>query len=146
MLNARSPGHPAPPLLLTEDQAEAGQTNDAPPCEHSSALLRAEDLASVLNDAYGIKADVHKLASGNAIVSIYLGLLAYTDGEKFWWTSPVLSDSGAPLLSSELTLSMAAEQLAAHYEILRARPVASLLESELPLLADVTSADHVVPR
>lgn len=123
-----------------------GEANDTPPRERSTARLHAEELAAELKHTYGISADVHEFTSGNAIVSVYLGLLAYTDGENFWWISPVLSDSGEHLLSSELTLSMAAEQLAAHYEILRARPAASLLESELPLLADVISADHVVPR
>ncbi|MER6175727.1 hypothetical protein [Streptosporangium sp. NPDC001681] len=109
-------------------------------------MRHAEDLAAVLANVYGISADVHELQSGNAILSVYRGLLAYTDSESFWWTSPELSDSGAPALSSELTLTTAAEHLAAHYEILRARPATSLLDSELPLLADVILADHVVPR
>ncbi|WP_440098919.1 hypothetical protein [Streptosporangium sp. H16] len=117
-----------------------------PVTEPSPALRRAEDLAAILDDVYGIKADIHELRSGNAIVSVFLGLLAYTDGEKFWWTGPELSDSGAPLLSSELTLPAAAEQLAEHYAILRARPAAGVLGSELPLLADILTADHVVPR
>ncbi|MFF3442811.1 hypothetical protein [Streptosporangium sp. NPDC002721] len=121
--------------------AAAPPTTESPP-----ALRRAEDLAAVLDDVYGIKADVHELRSGNAIVSVFLGLLAYTDGERFWWTGPELSDSGAPLLSSELTLPLAAEQLAEHHTILRARPATSVLESELPLLADALTADHVVPR
>ncbi|MER5646198.1 hypothetical protein [Streptosporangium sp. NPDC002524] len=116
------------------------------PPERSPAVQRAEELVAVLDDVYGISADVHKLVSGNAIVSVHYGLLAYTDGERFWWTGPEHGDSGSPLLSSELTLPVVAEQLARHYRILRARPAASVLESELPLLADVILADHVVPR
>ncbi|MGW3365949.1 hypothetical protein ACWDOR_23750 [Streptosporangium canum] len=114
--------------------------------EQSPAVQHAKDLAAVLDDIYGIKADVHELHSGNAILSVFRGLLAYTDGESFWWTSPELSDSGAPALSSAVTLPVAAEQLAEHSAILRARPAISLLNSELPLLADVILADHVAPR
>ncbi|MET8046040.1 hypothetical protein ABZU75_00410 [Streptosporangium sp. NPDC005286] len=66
---------------------------------------------------------------------------AYTDGEKSWWTSPELSDSGAHALSSAVTLPMAAEQLAAHYAILRARPAASLLDSELLLILELVKGD-----
>lgn len=103
--------------------ATTPSTAEPPP-----ALQRAGDLAAILDNVYGIEADVHELRSGNAIVSVFLGLLAYTDGETFWWTSPELSNSGSPLLSSELTLSLAAEQLAEHYAILRARPATGVLE------------------
>ena len=109
-------------------------------------MRHAEDLAAALNDVYGISADVHELRSGNAIVSVYRGLLAYSDGENFWWTSPEHAGSGAHLLSPALEPAAAAELLAEHYAILRARPATSLLDSELPLLADVIPADHVVPR
>ncbi len=120
----------------------------APPVteqHEGQAVARAADLTLVLSEVYGIEADVHQLGSGNAIVSVYHGLLAYTDGEKFWWTSPELSNSGAPVLSSELTLPAAAEQLAEHYKILRARPTASILESGLPLLTDALMTDHAGP-
>ncbi|WP_436762527.1 hypothetical protein [Streptosporangium sp. V21-05] len=117
--------------------------------EPSSAVRRAGDLATVLGGVYGIRADVHELASGNAIVSVFLGLLAYTDGEKYWWTGPELSGSGAPVLSSALTLPAAAEQLAGHYAILRARPATGVPMGELPLPADALLPDDagdVVPR
>ncbi|GAA4182598.1 hypothetical protein GCM10022252_08750 [Streptosporangium oxazolinicum] len=113
--------------------------------ERLPAAQRAEDLAAVLDDVYGIRADVHELTSGNAIVSVHYGLLAYTDGERFWWTGPELSDAGSPLLSSALTLPAAAEQLAAHHAILRARDAADVLRGGLPLLADVILAEHVDP-
>ncbi|MEV4532138.1 hypothetical protein [Streptosporangium sp. NPDC049304] len=116
------------------------------PAAPSAAVQLAEKLAAILDNVYGISTDVHPLASGNAIVSVFLGLLAYTDGENFWWTSPELSHSNPPLLSSALRLPVAAAQLAEHHRILRARPATSLLESELPLLADVIPAQHVVPR
>ncbi|MEV0758168.1 hypothetical protein [Streptosporangium sp. NPDC050280] len=114
------------------------------PRNHAAA--RANDLATILNEVYGIRADIHHLRSGNAIASVFLGLLAYSDGERFWWTSPVLDRSGDHLLSAASDPATAAERLAAHYRILRARPAASLLESELPLLTDTTPAEHVVPR
>ncbi|WP_329090675.1 MULTISPECIES: hypothetical protein [unclassified Streptosporangium] len=142
--------NPNAPLLDRTTVSGCGRFAAAPPVtEPSPALQRAGDLATILGDVYGIEADVHELASGNAIVSVFRGLLAYTDGETFWWTSPELNRAGSPLLSSELTLPVAAEQLAEHYRILRARPAASVLESELPLLADALlpdDASDVVPR
>ncbi|GAA0822062.1 hypothetical protein ACFQVD_41010 [Streptosporangium amethystogenes subsp. fukuiense] len=112
----------------------------------SAARLRAEELAAELDRTHGISADVHELASGNAIVSVYRGLLAYTDGENFWWTSPELTGPGDHPLSAALEPAAAAERLAEHYAILRTRPAISLLDGELPLLADAILADHVVPR
>ncbi|WP_326829105.1 hypothetical protein OIE13_31475 [Streptosporangium sp. NBC_01810] len=123
-------------------QASAAAPSTTTP---SPARLRAEELAAELNRAHGIKADVHELRSSNAIISVYYGLLAYSDGENFWWTSPEL-DSGHHLLSAAVDPAAAAERLAEHYEILRARPLTTVLGSELPLLADVILAEHVVPR
>lgn len=122
----------------------ASQAHTAAPS--TTARLRAEELVAELERGHGISADVHELHSGNAIVSVYRGLLAYTDGENFWWTSPELTRSGDHLLSAALESAAAAERLAEHYAILRARPATSLLDSELPLLADVIPAQHVVPR
>ncbi|MFF3437744.1 hypothetical protein [Streptosporangium sp. NPDC002721] len=106
----------------------------------SRAVARATELTLVLSEVYGISADVHTLRSGNAVVSLYRGLLAYTDGERFWWTGPGPSDSGAPVLSSELTLPAAAEQLAGHHAILRGRSLTAV-----PPLADELMTDHAGP-
>ncbi|WP_436758067.1 hypothetical protein [Streptosporangium sp. V21-05] len=106
----------------------------------SEAVARAKELTLVLGEVYGISADVHTLRSGNAVVSIYHGLLAYTDGERFWWTGPRPGDSGAPVLSPELTLPAAAEQLAGHYAILRGRSLTTV-----PPLADELMTDHAGP-
>ncbi|WP_440100239.1 hypothetical protein [Streptosporangium sp. H16] len=111
-----------------------------------TAVRHAEDLAAVLAGVHHIRADVHELASGNAIVSVHYGLLAYTDGERFWWTGPELSDAGSPLFSSALTLLAAAEQLAGHHAVLRARDAADVLRGGLPLPANVILAEHVDPR
>ncbi|MEU4533847.1 hypothetical protein AB0G15_03165 [Streptosporangium sp. NPDC023825] len=112
----------------------------------TAAVRHAEDLAAALAEVHHIDADVHELVSGNAIVSVHYGLLAYTDGERFWWTGPELSDVGSPLLSSALTLLAAAEQLAEHHAVLRARDAADVLRAGSPLLADVILAEHVDPR
>ncbi|MER5648484.1 hypothetical protein [Streptosporangium sp. NPDC002524] len=142
--------NPDAPVLDRTTTSGRDRFAAAPPVtEASPALRRAGDLAAVLCDVHGIEADVHELRSGNAIVSVFLGLLAYTDGEEFWWTSPELNRAGSPLLSSAPTLPLAAEQLAGHYAILRARPATGVLGSELPLLADALlpdDADDVVPR
>jgi hypothetical protein len=112
----------------------------------SIAVQYAQDLAAVLAEVHHIRADVHELSSGNAIVSVHHGLLAYTDGERFWWTSPELNHAGSPLLSSELTLLAAAGQLAEHHAILRTEDAADVVRNGLPLLADVILAEHVDPR
>ncbi|MGW0590812.1 hypothetical protein [Streptosporangium sp. NPDC002607] len=119
----------------------ASPVTAAPP----TAVEYAQDLAAVLAEVHHIRADVHELSSGNAIVSVHHGLLAYTDGERFWWTSPELNRAGSPLLSSELTLLAAAGQLAEHHAILRTKDVADVLRNGLPLLADVILAEHVDP-
>ncbi|MFI6458526.1 hypothetical protein ACIBF6_44145 [Streptosporangium amethystogenes] len=119
----------------------------APPSTGQSPAVRhAEDLSAVLKECHGIRADVHELASGNAIVSVRYGLLAYTDGESFWWTSPELNHADSPLLSSALTLHEAAAQLAEHHRILCAKDAADAVRNGLPLLADVIRAEHVDPR
>jgi len=109
------------------------------------AWLRAEELVTELDRVHGISADIHELRSGNAIVSVYRGLLAYSDGEYFWWTSPELDRLGDHLLSAASATATAAERLAEHYEILRVRPLTTRLGYELPLLADVILAEHVDP-
>ncbi|WP_030905609.1 hypothetical protein [Streptosporangium amethystogenes] len=114
--------------------------------ERLSPVQHAEDLAALLADVHGIVADVHEFTSGNAIVSVHYGLLAYTDGESFWWTSPELNHAGAPILSSVLTLAEAATQLAEHHAILSAREATDVVRGGLPLLADVIGAEHVDPR
>ncbi|MFI6451402.1 hypothetical protein ACIBF6_07575 [Streptosporangium amethystogenes] len=119
----------------------------APPAtEQSAAVRRAENLAAVLADVHNIVADVHELTSGNAIVSLRRGLIAYTDGERFWWTSPERDDAGAPILSGELDLDQAAEQLAAHHALMAKRDATDPLLNRMPLLADVIMAEHVDPR
>ncbi|MER5647900.1 hypothetical protein [Streptosporangium sp. NPDC002524] len=130
---------------LAEKQSD-GRSGDARSGGRLSALCRAAELAALLNDVHGISADVHELRSGKAVVSVYYGLMAYTDGERFWWTGPERGHSSGLLPFSETEPGLAAERLAGHYATLRARPVVTLLGGELPLLADVMLAEHVVPR
>ncbi|MGC5009834.1 hypothetical protein ACLQ2R_03615 [Streptosporangium sp. DT93] len=110
-----------------------------------AALRRAEELAAALA-RHDIPTDVHELASGRAAISIYYGLIAYTDGQEIHWTSPKPSRRGRPAPATETTTAAAAERLVHDYRILRARPLTDVLGCELPLLADVLMADHVVPR
>ncbi|GAA3410014.1 hypothetical protein [Streptosporangium vulgare] len=131
------------------DSSPAARTITAalsPTAKRPSPVRHAEDLAALLADLHGIVADVHEFASGNAIVSVHYGLLAYTDGEGFWWTSPELNHAGAPILSSALTLTEAAAQLAEHHAILSAREATDVVRGGLPLLGDVIGAEHVDPR
>lgn len=114
--------------------------------ERPSPVRHAEDLAALLANVHGIMTDVHEFTSGNAIVSVHYGLLAYTDGESFWWTSPELNHAGAPILSSALTLTEAATQLAEHHAILSAREATDVVRGGLPLLGDVIGAEYVDPR
>ncbi|MEV4745170.1 hypothetical protein AB0K21_02215 [Streptosporangium sp. NPDC049248] len=118
----------------------ASPITSAPP----TAMEYAQDLAAILAELHHIHADVHELNSGNAIVSLHHGLLAYTDGESFWWTGPELNHAGSPLLSSEPTLLAAARQLAEHHALLSAKD--DVMRNGLPLLADVIGAEHVDPR
>ncbi len=138
--------HPVASSITTGPPPTEDQTGTARPGERSPAFRLAEELAALLDSTHGISADVHQLRCGKAVLSVYYGLLVYTDGEKFWWTTPRLSHSGGPLLTSAATSTVAAERLSEHYAILRTRPLTTVLGSELPLLADVILADHVVPR
>jgi len=114
------------------------------PIPPPTAVEYAQDLAAILAEIHHLRADVHPLTSGNALVSLHHGLLAYTDGESFWWTGPELDHAGSPLLSSELTLLAAARQLAEHHAILSVKQDA--VRNGLPLPADVIGAEHVDPR
>ncbi|WP_371782542.1 hypothetical protein [Streptosporangium subroseum] len=103
----------------------------------SIAMLRAETLAAELYIVHAITADVHELQSGKAVVSVYCGLLVYTDGESFRWTSPERSRSGTALLTSAAQVPTAAELLAEHFKIMLGRDGIDLLRSGLPMLGDV---------
>jgi hypothetical protein len=103
----------------------------------SIAMLRAETLAAELYVVHAIAADVHELQSGRAAVSVYCGLLVYTDGTSFRWTSPERSRSGTTLLTSAAQVPLAAELLAENYKVLLSRDGIDVLCSGLPLQGDV---------
>lgn len=50
----------------------------------SPAMTAAEELRRVLGELYAIKTDVHD-GYGLAVVSVWVGLLVWTDGSMFWW-------------------------------------------------------------
>ncbi|MGC5014816.1 hypothetical protein ACLQ2R_28965 [Streptosporangium sp. DT93] len=129
-----SHAHAAAPSIPMRDEAH-----------RPAALGRAEELVAALA-RHDIAADVHELASGRVAVSVYYGLVVHTDGEEFRWTCPGLTSQDSLRAVLETTTTVATERLVEHYRILRARPLTDVLGSELPLLADVITADHVVPR
>lgn len=110
-----------------------------------SAVHRAQALTIVLASKHDIVADIHQLASGRALVSVCRGLLVYVDDEGYRWTSPDRSQSGGPLLTYATVPASAAARIAQHYAMLNDYPVVELLNSPLPLLADVLLAQHVCP-
>ncbi|MEU4830311.1 hypothetical protein [Streptosporangium sp. NPDC023615] len=132
-------------VLPSHANAAAPSTTVRDEARRFAALRRAEELTVALA-RHGISADVHELASGRAAVSVYYGLVACTDDEEFRWTSPELSRRGGPGPVSETTTVRAVERLVHDHRILRARQLTDVLGSELPLLADVIVAGHVVPR
>ncbi|SDQ03170.1 hypothetical protein SAMN04489764_0037 [Thermostaphylospora chromogena] len=56
-------------------------------------------------------------------ISVWYGLVAYTDGGRVWWKRPHRSMRGRPLLTYAQTLTGAADRLAADYAAARARPI-----------------------
>ncbi|MFJ2030464.1 hypothetical protein [Streptosporangium sp. NPDC087985] len=109
----------------------------------SSAVQRAEELVLMLAGKHKISADVHQLASGNALVSVYRGLLVSTDGENFRWTSPEPDHRSRPSRACATEPASAAARIAEHCMLLRNRYADEVLRSPLP--ADVIPADHVCP-
>jgi hypothetical protein len=126
-------------------QPDVNQTGDASPREQSSAVCRAEELAAVLAEIHDISVDIHETRAGNALVSVYYGLLIYSNGESFRWTSPERGRSGRHLFTCATEPITAAERIAEHYKILRDLTIADVLRSGLPLLGDELSAEYVVP-
>ncbi|MEV6861427.1 hypothetical protein AB0M44_10540 [Streptosporangium subroseum] len=124
-----------PTLVLA---AVSTRPHEQPPA--ASSVRRAEELAAELYIVHAIATDVHELQSGKAAVSVYCGLLVYTDGESFRWTSPTRSSSGGTLLTSAAQVPTAAELLAEHYKILLGRDGIDVLRNGLPLLGDVLPA------
>ncbi|GAA3000484.1 hypothetical protein [Streptosporangium longisporum] len=138
-MSRRGGGH------ASQADAAAPSTVAQAAAQRFAARRRAEELSIELA-RHGISADVHELASGRAAVSIYYGLVAFTDGQEIRWTSPKPSRRGRPVDVAEATMAAAVDRLVHDYRILRSRPLNDMLGRELPLLADVLVADHVVPR
>ncbi|NUW47013.1 hypothetical protein [Nonomuraea rhodomycinica] len=84
--------------------------------------LTAEEAADRLRAALA-KLDVAgylvPVASDKAAVSLWHGLIAWTDGRMIWWTSPRLSRRGTPLLVLAYAPETAAVRLALDYVDIR---------------------------
>ncbi|MEU4832460.1 hypothetical protein [Streptosporangium sp. NPDC023615] len=106
------------------------------------AELRAGELAALLARAHNIPADVHRLPSGERVVSVYHGLVVRLDQEcRFWWVVPASVDRGRALWTSAATPAAAASRIAVHYRELRARPPGQLIHGGY-LLTDVLLEHH----
>jgi hypothetical protein len=89
-----------------------------------------------------IPVDVHEVIQGQALISVYHGLVAHTNGRFIWWTSPEPSRGGGILRTYARSPARAAARLAIHYEIVQSRPLAE--STELP--HSRSPADLVVAR
>ncbi|GGS98860.1 hypothetical protein GCM10010156_66240 [Planobispora rosea] len=106
----------------------------------SSAERVAHELAGLLAAEHGVHdVDVHLLASGNALLSVFAGLVVRTNGHHIWWTVPTAASPGRtrPLLVFTLTVRAAAERLAKHRAVLvRADVVKRIREGTAGHIAD----------
>ncbi|SFI85765.1 hypothetical protein SAMN05216275_105199 [Streptosporangium canum] len=73
-----SRGAPIPANRVT-----AGRQSRALGVASMMPLDTAEELRQALEE-HGIKADVHD-GYGLALVSVWVGLVVWSDGERFWW-------------------------------------------------------------
>ncbi|GAA2864319.1 hypothetical protein GCM10010517_23510 [Streptosporangium fragile] len=107
-----------------------------------AAELRAGELADILARSHNIPADVHRLPSGEVVVSVYYGLVTRLDDRgRFWWVVPASAGRGRPLWTSAVTPVVAAHRIARHYRELRARPLSHLIRDGY-LLTDVLLDHH----
>ncbi|MBG0818957.1 hypothetical protein [Planomonospora sp. ID82291] len=99
----------------------------------------AHRIAAALRDEHGVSVDVHPLVSGHVQLSIWHGLVAWTDGRVIWWTAPAAAIPGRdrPLLVLTFTARGAAARLAKHRAALRADLVARVREGTAGTLADL---------
>ncbi|GAA3023632.1 hypothetical protein [Streptosporangium longisporum] len=104
--------------------------------------LRAGELAALLARAHNIPADVHRLPSGEPVVSVYYGLVVRIDDTcRFWWVVPASVGRRRPLWTSATVPAVAASRIAGHYRELRARPPGHLIRGGY-LTADVLMEHH----
>ncbi|WP_068929393.1 hypothetical protein [Planobispora rosea] len=104
----------------------------------------ADELADLLAREHGILADTHAIIEGEAAVSVYVSLLARTDGRRIWWQVPTADERQRPLWTFATTPAGAARRLAAHCKELQSRPMAEILRGRL-LLADVLVNRYATP-
>ncbi|GII05755.1 hypothetical protein [Planobispora takensis] len=101
----------------------------------TAAERLAAELADLLAREHHILADTHAIIEGEAAVSVYVSLLARTDGRRIWWQVPT-AQRRRPLWTYATTPAGAARRLAAHCRQLQTRPMTELVRGRL-MLADV---------
>ncbi|GGL41218.1 hypothetical protein [Planomonospora parontospora] len=104
-----------------------------------AAEQTARQLTELLRSSHHVSADVHLLASGHALISVWHGLVARTDGRAIWWTAPAAAIPGRdrPLLVLTFTAQGAAARLTKHRAALRADIVARIRAGTAGTLADL---------
>jgi hypothetical protein len=99
-----------------------------------TALALAEQLAVSLA-RHNVPSYVYPLGERWVAVSVWRGLVAYTDGKVIWWTA---SRRGHPLRTYALAPDSAAKRISGHYLVVRERhPVPT------PYLAEICGPPRV---
>ncbi|MBB4944319.1 ADP-ribose pyrophosphatase YjhB (NUDIX family) [Streptosporangium album] len=112
----------------------------------------ALSLAAALGRGHGIIVDVQPfLLKGEALISVWVGLVVRADGHRYRWVVPGSeTPRGRPLWTCARRPARAAARLADQYEQLRTQPVVStILRGPLladDLLASATRGHHVDPQ
>ncbi|MBG0819063.1 hypothetical protein [Planomonospora sp. ID82291] len=112
--------------------------------EPAAAARLADELADILAREHHILADAHPILPGEAAVSVYVGLLARTDGRLIWWQVPTFGERGKPLWTYATTPATAARRLAEHCKALQGRSLAEILRGR-EFLADVLVDRYATP-
>ncbi|GAA4573757.1 hypothetical protein [Planotetraspora kaengkrachanensis] len=90
----------------------------------------ARHLVNVLATKHNIPADVHVPGCDEAVVSVFVGLLARTDGRSIWWSVPNIDGNRKrPFVRLRYFVPTAAAGLADDYATIRGADLGELLAS-----------------
>ncbi|MFC4061444.1 hypothetical protein ACFOWE_24345 [Planomonospora corallina] len=98
----------------------------------------AEEVTAILEHRYGVRADVHPLRSGDALISVFAGLVARSTGQSIRWTVPpaVIGDRSKPLVTIAWTAAGAAARLAGHLAVMQRKTVESIRNGTAGTITD----------
>ncbi|GHE30637.1 hypothetical protein GCM10017673_36660 [Streptosporangium violaceochromogenes] len=87
---------------------------------HDSRAVRAAERLRVALEHHGITADVHD-GYGLALVSVWTGLVVWSNGDRFWWCGGWDPRNQRPVYASHRAgePERAARRIALHYARLR---------------------------